>query len=288
MKKLKNIEKTELNRQFAIPAFSGGSGIFYIDDMIYIISDKSNVLSAFDADKGQIIRKISLQMDGSLEENIMKKYKPDFEAFVPWDGRYYIFGSGSAKHRFDLVIIDEHFRFVERSSIKNLYQAMMEMSGIGSEDFNIEGVILTDESALFFNRGNGPNRKNGIISVKNWLTGEPEVTAFKNIVLPAIDGQEASFSDAILHNGHICFLANAEDTRSVYDDGKVAGSAIGLMHLDTLEVLDYHIIERDVKYEGITMYKQLKEPDRTVFLLCDDNDFEHETLISQLTVFWGK
>lgn len=288
MKTLKNIEKTELNRQFAIPAFSGGSGIFYIDDMIYIISDKSNVLSAFDADKGQIIRKISLQMDGSLEENIMKKYKPDFEAFVPWGGRYYIFGSGSAKHRFDLVILDEHFLIVERSSIKHLYQAMMEMSGIGSEDFNIEGVILTDESALFFNRGNGPNRKNGIISVKNWLTGAPEVTAFKNITLPAIDSQEASFSDAILHNGHICFLANAEDTRSVYDDGKVAGSAIGLMQLDTLEVLDYHIIERDVKYEGITMYKQLKEPDRTVFLLCDDNDFEHETLISQLTVFWGK
>lgn len=288
MKKLKNIEKTELNRQFAIPAFSGGSGIFYIDDMIYIISDKSNVLSVFDADTGQIIRKISLQMDGSLEENIMKKYKPDFEAFVPWGGRYYIFGSGSAKHRFDLVILDEHFLIVERSSIKHLYQAMMEMSGIGSEDFNIEGVILTDESALFFNRGNGPNRKNGIISVKNWLTGAPEVTAFKNITLPAIDSQEASFSDAILHNGHICFLANAEDTRSVYDDGKVAGSAIGLMQLDTLEVLDYHIIERDVKYEGITMYKQLKEPDRTVFLLCDDNDFEHETLISQLTVFWGK
>lgn len=288
MKTLKNIEKTELNRQFAIPAFSGGSGIFYIDDMIYIISDKSNVLSVFDADTGQIIRKISLQMDGSLEENIMKKYKPDFEAFVPWGGRYYIFGSGSAKHRFDLVILDEHFLIVERSSIKHLYQAMMEMSGIGSEDFNIEGVILTDESALFFNRGNGPNRKNGIISVKNWLTGAPEVTAFKNITLPAIDSQEASFSDAILHNGHICFLANAEDTRSVYDDGKVAGSAIGLMQLDTLEVLDYHIIERDVKYEGITMYKQLKEPDRTVFLLCDDNDFEHETLISQLTVFWGK
>lgn len=288
MKTLKNIEKTELNRQFAIPAFSGGSGIFYIDDMIYIISDKSNVLSVFDADTGQIIRKISLQMDGSLEENIMKKYKPDFEAFVPWGGRYYIFGSGSAKHRFDLVILDEHFLIVERSSIKHLYQAMMEMSGIGSEDFNIEGVILTDESALFFNRGNGPNRKNGIISVKNWLTGAPEVTAFKNITLPAIDSQEAAFSDAILHNGYICFLANAEDTRSVYDDGKVAGSAIGLMQLDTLEVLDYHIIERDVKYEGITMYKQLKEPDRTVFLLCDDNDFEHETLISQLTVFWGK
>lgn len=284
--KVKQIDRVELKRRGFISSFSGSSGIIYSDGFVYIIADKSNVLSVFDVNDQTLKKEISLKADGSLEANVEKKYKPDFEAFSRHGNRYFIFGSGSAKNRFDLVILDERFDFVERLSIENLYLAMMESTGIDRDNFNIEGVILEKDFALFFNRGNGPDRKNGIVKVRNWLTDEPEVAGYSSIVLPDINGRHAAFSDAILHDGCICFLANGEDTQSVYDDGAVAGSAFGMMDLSTFELLEFHIIDHSMKLEGLAVYKDLKEEHKMVFIVCDDNDFEDQTIISQLTVFW--
>ena len=128
--KVKQIDRVELKRRGFISSFSGSSGIIYSDGFVYIIADKSNVLSVFDVNDQTLKKEISLKADGSLEANVEKKYKPDFEAFSRQDNRYFIFGSGSAKNRFDLVILDERFDFVERLSIENLYLAMMESTGI--------------------------------------------------------------------------------------------------------------------------------------------------------------
>ena len=103
------------------------------------------------------------------------------------------------------------------------------------------------------------------------------------IKLPKIKNVEVSFTDAILVDNYIYFLATAEDTISTYEDGEVLGSLIGKMKSDTFEIIDTQTISNTQKFEGITLYEN---NDKEIqFLLCEDNDTEIlESKIYKLTL----
>lgn len=267
----KKLQNHILHPTVTIKEVGSGSGLILDGDHCYIVSDSSNVLYQCNLEKRIVKRKISLHMDGKIEENLSKPQKPDFEACCSYDGHHYIIGSGSTENRMEMAILNQDFVLIERKSLAPLYHKMMLATGIGIEDFNIEAAVVYSESkALFFNRGNGPNRKNGIITTAHWYKDHSKVTGYLPMQLPTINGFDSTFSDAVLTDDAIYFLATAEDTRSVYEDGAVAGSAIGRFDAKTLQMTDFVVISNDYKLEGIAL--QASTRDTVTFLVCEDGD----------------
>lgn len=259
----------DLKPFMTLDGITGASGLVYKEGKLYIISDDSDVLYVYDIEN-YTTAKIFLKVHGEVSENIEKALKPDFESIAEYRENRYIFGSGSAKGRFDRVKLDKNFRFVNRISIEPLYRNMMKHSGIEPEDFNIEGVIIRKKEILFFNRGNGPGRKNGIFSVKQQNNSLFEVDSFHLLPLLEIKGFPFTFSDAVLYEGLIYFLAAAEKTESVYVDGEVLGSALGILDSTDFELKDFKILTNQYKLEGLTPFPGENKVIR--FLACEDAD----------------
>lgn len=268
---MKNTEK--LIHTSTISGISGASGIYYENGNLYLISDNSYVLYCYSL-ISKSLQTINLNFGRTLEKNIAKKLKPDFEAFTKHENHFYIFGSGSAENRFSMLKVNADFSNIKSFSLQNLYSKIMQCCNIMPEDFNIEGVILSGKTAYFFNRGNGPNKKNGIISISEWQNLQPHIIDFKQIELPKINGGISDFTDAVLYNNYIYFTASAEDTVSTYDDGKVLGSGIGKISLLNFELLDFKIISNEFKIEGLTIFE--KQQSKISFLLCEDSDNNNE------------
>ncbi len=140
---------------------------------------------------------------------------------------------------------------------------------IDRKDFNIEGTVLHGHDLYFFNRGNGPAQKNGIIRVENWENSHAKIQ-YTPVQLPEVKGISLGFTDAVLVGKYIFFIASAEDTVSTYDDGDILGSAVGTIRLDTLKLTDLKMITPDYKIEGLALMSQ--KGNNYTFLLCEDAD----------------
>lgn len=248
---------------------SGASGILYENGSLLLISDDSRVLYNYSIDDKQL-SKINLNPEDPINAHIEKKLKPDFESITKSGNQYYIFGSGSSENRFQMRKVSLDFQQIEIVSLKELYLRMMNSSEISEDDFNLEGVVLVEETAYFFNRGNGPNQKNGIIKVENWQNPTESKIQYQNIQLPQIKNVAFSFTDAILVDDYFYITASAEDTSSTYDDGEVLGSGIGKISLTDFQLKDFRIITEEFKIEGLSVFE--KQHDKIRFLLCEDAD----------------
>ncbi|HRP45352.1 MAG TPA: hypothetical protein PLU27_11340 [Ginsengibacter sp.] len=281
MKKMEN-HNPEFRPLQTVRGVTGGSGLVYHEKKLYILSDDSDFLFGYNL-HGNQLEKVSLKDSGTPGQVMKKHLKPDFEAIAATPDRYFIFGSGSAENRFDMVELDADLKFISRSSLSALYRNIMHQTGINEQNFNIEGVIVKGPDAYFFNRGNGPQKQNGIIIVKNWRGTSYQIEKFIPIDLPTRDGFAFTFSDAILLEDSIYFLATAEKTTSVYDDGEILGSALGVLALRSLEMTDFHFLTKDYKLEGITF--QYKQAGRLHFLISEDADnSEGGTTLFQLSL----
>lgn len=261
-----------------IKGINGASGLIYKNNQLILIADDSFVLYSYSLKDNNLI-KINLSENKNLSERMEKALKPDFEAVALKNNEFHVFGSGSAEKRFHHVIADaESLVVTERKSIKNLYNKMMETSGIKAEDFNIEGVILENNISYFFNRGNGPGKKNGIFKID-----ENDAIKFFPVKLPEIGGVVSGFTDACLFENEIYFTASAEASDSTYHDGEVLGSAIGKISLIDFSLKDFQIITDVYKIEGITVMSSGKN--EIQFLLCEDaDDDKDESLIFSLKI----
>lgn len=154
------------------------------------------------------------------------------------------------------------------------------LASLEEDELNIEGAICIHKTMLLFQRGNGANGKNGIFIVPD---NPEQPQGFVTVKLPKISNVEFTFTDAILVDNFIYFLASAEDTISTYEDGEVLGSLIGKMNAETFEILETQIISNSHKFEGITLYKN--DENEINFLLCEDTDTDIlESKIYKLTV----
>lgn len=261
------MEKFQLSLLFKIIGIGSASGLVYLDEKLYIISDSSSYLYEYTISEAKL-NKIALVENP--EENIAKKDKPDLEAIALLGKDLYLFGSGSTESRNRLFKYNLKSGKIITKDITDIYSKIKREYRIADDELNVEGVILNGESIYIFQRGNGKMGKNGIIYVND--SGENSTFEFIPFDLPKINNVSATFTDSILVDGIIYFLATAEDTTSTYLDGEVIGSIIGTIDLKTMKLIDAIQITDKHKFEGLTLFK--KTTTEMEFLLCEDNDTE--------------
>lgn len=266
------MQKFQLELFFHIIGIGSASGLLLDGTSLYLVSDNSHILYDYSLiDKK--FEKINLAPEGykGPVENVPKKDKKDYEALSAIGEEIYLFGSGSTENRNTILHIDAQSKKVfPPIDATDLYTAMQEFSEIDTENFNIEAVANDGNAWYIFNRGNGPKGKNGVFT----LTGDIKETIFQfvynDVELPKINGAQSSFTDAILVDGKLYFLAAAEKSDSTYHDGEVAGTLIGRMDPESMEIEFTEVISLKNKFEGITLYK--KNNKQIEFLLCEDTD----------------
>ena len=264
------MEKFQLSLLFKIIGLGSASGLLFQNNTILAIGDNSSYLYEYQTETAKLQRH---PLAENAQENTPKAFKPDFEAITQHADSIYIFGSGSTENRNFMVQVDSKTKeVIKTQELTDLYLTMQSFAKIAPEDFNIEGVIYNGETWFFFNRGNGKTGKNVVFTVE----GKNLVNEFQIISneykLPKIKGVRTSFTDAILVDNKIYFLASAENSNSTYDDGEVLGSIIGRIDVKKMKIDFTQKISDTHKFEGLTLYK--KSSNEIEFLLCEDNDTE--------------
>jgi hypothetical protein len=275
------MHKFQLELLFHIIGIGSASGLIYKGDSIFLISDSSNALFTYNL-KTQSLEKTSL--DGNAPaDNIPKKLKSDFEAIAHYGDDCYIFGSGSTENRNKMVQYNTQTKTAKTVDLSYLYALMQSFANIKPEDFNIEGVVFTGNEWYFLQRGNGKSAQNGIFTVHGKNLENDFTVLFNPFKLPKIKGVQTSFTDAVLVDGKLYFIACAEDSASTYEDGEVLGSIIGSVNLDKMKIESTLQISDKHKFEGLTLYQNATES--LEFLLCEDNDTHHlESDIYKLSI----
>ena len=260
------MENFKLTNLFTIKGIAAPSGLLYSQNVLFVISDSSNFLYQYDIAK-KLLLKFPLVKDA--KENIEKVNKPDLESITQYGNQLIMLGSGSTEKRNTMFSLDLGSDALQSQDLSTLYQKLKDVGSFSDDQLNIEGAIYAHQTMLLFQRGNSKNSRNGIFIIPN---NQEDGIRFVPISLPTLDDIETTFTDAILVNDKIYFLACAENTTSTYEDGEVLGTILGVMHAPTFEIIEVHLLSEDKKFEGITLYKETET--ELEFLLCEDNDTE--------------
>ena len=252
------------------------SGLIYLNQDLFLIGDNSGFLYKYNIENKNLFKFPILE---NAIDNIEKKDKPDFESITLKNNKLHIFGSGSTKKRDLKVIFDLETHDFEDKNLSDFYDKLKQNSDFNNSDLNIEGAFYQNDNLYLFNRGNGDTSLNGIFIYNK----EFDNVIFKKFSLPVINNIEASFTDAILLDNNIYFLACAENTSNTYDDGEIYGSILGIIDFETFEITNTIQITDNQKFEGLTFFSQ--QENEINFLLCEDNDTEElVSNIYQLTI----
>ncbi len=279
------MQKFQLELLFHIIGIGSASGLLLNGNSLFIISDNSHILYEYKMDR-KTLEKTTLadkSYKGPLE-NVPKPDKADYEAMAAKGDDLYLFASGSTDKRNTIAHINTKTgEILPTTDATDLYMIMREFGEIDVKNFNIEAAVNDGDIWYLFNRGNGPKGKNGVFT----LEGDINETAFQiiynEIKLPKINGAQAGFTDAVKVGGKLWFIAAAEKSDSTYKDGEVAGTLIGRMDIETMEVENTETISVKNKFEGITLFKETATT--LEFLLCEDTDSDAgESGIYKLTV----
>lgn len=255
-----------------ITGLTAASGIHYQNEKIYAISDESDYLYEYTLNENEL-KKHALTANPQNKNS--KKNKLDYEAIAEKEGILYLFGSGSKPNREVVTQFSTTTQKVQTYPLDLLYPSISSFAQIDPDELNIEGALFKDDELLLFNRGNGPHNKNFIVTVQGKDFVEEFNIFIKDIKLPKLNGVNTGFSDAVLVDDKIYFLATAENSDSTYHDGKIAGTLFGCIDAKKLKLKYTKVLSPDKKLEGITLYK--KEKKNITFLLCEDNDEANQT-----------
>lgn len=264
------MHKFTLEILFQIIGIGSASGLIYKDNQLFIIGDNSSFLYEYSIENKELKRH---PLTENPSENIPKKEKTDFEAITEFDGKIYVFGSGSTEKRNKMVTLDAKSKeIIATTDLSDLYLAMQSFAELPQDDLNIEGAVFNGSEWFFFNRGNGAKGKNIVFTVQGKNLTEEFNIITNEFKLPKIKGIRSSFTDAITVGNKMYFLATAENTNSTYNDGELLGSIIGCIDLTKMKIDFTKKITDTHKFEGLTLYQETEK--EITFLLCEDNDTE--------------
>ncbi len=270
------MEQLQLQLFLQIIGIGSASGLLFKDNSLFLISDNSTYLYEYNLDSNEL-NKIALVE--KPEENITKKDKPDFESMALSGNKLIVLGSGSTENRNNAKSYHLESKEIKTIDFSKYFESFKKIASLFNDELNIEGLIIGSDKFLFFQRGNSINASNGIF-ILDKITNEVE---FKTISLPKLNNIEATFTDAILVNEIIYFLAAVENTTSTYDDGEILGTFIGQLNANDFSLVKIQLISEKNKFEGITLFKQNET--EIEFLLCEDNDNDLlESKIYKLTI----
>ncbi|MEW5676164.1 hypothetical protein ABGT15_07610 [Flavobacterium enshiense] len=264
------MHKFTLEILFQIIGIGSASGLIYKNNQLLVVGDNSSYLYEYTIENKALNRH---PLTENPSENIAKKEKPDFEAVTEFEGKIYVFGSGSTEERNKMIELDAQTKAVTATTdLSDLYLSMQSFAELPEGDLNIEGVVRNQNEWFFFNRGNGAKGKNIVFTVQGKNLMEEFNIITNEYKLPKLKGIRASFTDAVLIGDKIYFLATAENTNSTYNDGEVLGSLIGSIDTQTMKIEFTKKITDTHKFEGLSLYKETDN--ELTFLLCEDNDTE--------------
>ncbi len=270
------MEKFQLEVFLILMNIGSASGLVYTEDKLFLIQDNSTYLYQYNFSSKNLTL---IELVAEAAKSIDKKNKPDFESITLVKNQLQLFGSGSGIKRNQLFSYDLKTGKITERNIQLQHDSLQKKFDISAEDYNIEGVIFYNQKTFFFQRGNGPKAQNGVFI----LNDDTKETRYHPIELPELKGVKATFTDAVLVDKQIYFLAAAEKSESTYFDGEVTGTIIGRLSSETLEVEYTEKISDVHKFEGITLYQ--KNSNSLEFLLCEDKDSEDlKSTIYKLTI----
>jgi hypothetical protein len=241
------------------PHVRAASSLARVPGGIAVIQDDASVIAIHDVLLGAT-RSIRLphEVDGAWlfdKEQGNKKHKLDLEACVavdspdPSSSMLLVFGSGSKRRRESVVLISEwttaapSVHIVQASA---LYALLRATRGFAGTELNIEGAIRVRDRLRLFGRGNGA-RVGDDVPVNatcdlDWRTllaylrdadsvAPPHPSHITQYDLGALDGVPLGFTDAALlsNDGAVLYSAAAEASPDAVRDGRVVGSAIGII-----------------------------------------------------------
>lgn len=230
-----------------------GSGLAFVSasDLV-VVQDDASFLAWVNGDTGEV-RATTLdhaphgarQFD-SGRGNKMDKLDLESCVVVHDDGvrRLLAFGSGSAKGRDSIVLVDDlegrrEARIIDASRLYDAFRAHREFSG---SELNVEGVALVGEALRFFQRGNGAATEHSVpvdatvdvsLAALMCFLDAPETAAVPPLSnacvfdLGELNGVRLTFTDAAVRDGLVFFLAAAEASPNAVDDGVVEGVVLG-------------------------------------------------------------
>lgn len=171
-----------------------------------------------------------------------KQLKLDLESIAAIDEtRALLIGSGSHANRRRIVVLEgQTTRIVDCEA---LYDALAARTEFAGSELNIEGAACLRDRLWLANRGNGaPRGEVGAVdaiaelrldAVLAYLDGRgpvPSIERVTQVDLGTVRGARLTFTDlAPSRDGRLWFLAAAERSPNAYDDGEVAGAAIGVV-----------------------------------------------------------
>lgn len=243
------------------------SGLAVVKDTVYLIADNREELIRLPLAENNFEKQIS-------GKNIEKKYKSDLESLF-YDGardRLFALPSGSTPIRRTGYIFNVEGDLTQKLDVTPLYAQLADKASLLSEDFNIEGsALLSPCYYVLLNRGNGPNRRNGLWTFhsENFPMGIEDIE-WRDIALPCAGKVPLQWTDCTVEGETLYFSAAAEDTTSSYDDGAIVASGIGALDLSTFSVVWFARLTEPHKIEGIELL--FVEATRYVFRCCTDPD----------------
>lgn len=261
------------------------SGIVKMGDSYFVAGDDSPFLFCLSHNFSEISRIKIFSADKVEGDRITKKHKPDFEAMEKINEQEIaIFGSGSKSPQRDYfisVMLEDGIE-VKTNQITDFYNHLRSLEAFKDTEFNIEAAAEYKGKFFLFNR-----KKNFVIS----FTWEDFIAHMENdaplpeifiaeVKLPEIKGIEAGFSGATAFPDKplLIFTASVEDTDNAYDDGDILGSFIGILDMETYQVVGEVLRipspnekEEEVKVESVAIDKVLSESEFELILTTDSD-----------------
>jgi hypothetical protein len=232
-----------------------GSSVARVPGGIAVVQDDANFIAVVDPTDGRA-RAIALPagMGGQRQFDDRrgnKAHKLDLEACVSADTDDGVLlvapGSGSTPRREQVALVRgwESGRLgVEMVHVPRLYDALRRDRTFAGSELNVEGAVHLGDRIRLFGRGNGARRA-GVEPVNatcdlEWSAFVAHLRAPDRVPPPApadvvryelgaIGGVPLSFTDATTRRDAILFSATAEESPDVTRDGRVTGSAVGVI-----------------------------------------------------------
>jgi hypothetical protein len=214
---------------------------------LFVVADDEHHLAMFDLSNREPGRLLAI-FEGELPlgHKARKAAKPDCEALLVLPsfagyprGALLAMGSGSrpSRQRGALLALGAAADIQGPARTIDLAPLLAPLHDL-IPDLNIEGAFVQGDRFSLMQRGNSNSAINARIDLswhglQRWLTEAgpvPKPDSITHFELGTIGGVALSFTDgAPLPGGDWLFSAAAEDTSDTYNDGRCAGSAIGLV-----------------------------------------------------------
>jgi hypothetical protein len=265
------------------PFISAASGLIKIDQRIFVIADDENFLGLYDL-KNQTGLCCEL-FAGRLPEDKQqrKKVKPDLECIllVPDAQSLLLIPSGSTTHRDRGAVIDLQGKLKEEISFSFLYNQLRHQL----PELNIEGALIHEQALYLFQRGNGKLGQNALIKIGwlDFLQSNSQELIITPIGLDTLAKVKLTFTDATNFGKNFLYLAVAEDSDSVYQDGVVSGSVLGILSPEGIVLAQIRLLLSS-KPEGLSFC----EDSWSFYIVTDDDDRLQpaKLLLGELPLEW--